>query len=296
MCGIGGLVRFGVPAADPGVARRLLDALAHRGPDGSGTYLSPSAGACLAHCRLAIIAPGDEGRQPMTTADERYWLVFNGEIYNYRELRQALGGEFRTGSDAEVLLRLVIAEGPAGLARLRGMFAFALWDEAEGRLLVARDRFGIKPLYVAATPAHVAFASEARALVDAGLVSRRASAAGVLAYLRWAAIPPPLTWLDGVEALLALAAAPRERLTRTAYNLGAFNPSAEEVRDEVLKAFPDARITWNTDVKRQGIVDSWPADVDDAAARRDWGFNPTYDFARAFQEYLIPTIRARYHR
>ena len=105
---------------------------------------------------------------------------------------------------------------------------------------------------------------------------------------------PFMAMPDGVEALLTLAAAPRERLTRTAYNVGAFNPSAEEVRDVVMRAFPNAQITWQNDVKRQGIVDSWPADVDDSAARRDWGFAPKYDFARAFDEYLIPTIRRRY--
>lgn len=107
---------------------------------------------------------------------------------------------------------------------------------------------------------------------------------------------PFMAMPDGVEALLALAAAPRARLTRTAYNLAAFNPSAGEVRDEVIRAFPNADITWKTDVKRQGIVDSWPEDVDDTAARRDWGFAPTYNFERAFREHLIPTIRARYAR
>jgi nucleoside-diphosphate-sugar epimerase len=105
---------------------------------------------------------------------------------------------------------------------------------------------------------------------------------------------PFMAMPDGVEALLTLAAAPRERLQRSAYNVGAFNPSAEEMRDIVVQAFPGAEITWETDRKRQAIVDSWPADVDDAAARRDWGFAPRYDFARAFSEYLIPTIRQRY--
>ena len=105
---------------------------------------------------------------------------------------------------------------------------------------------------------------------------------------------PFMAMPDGVEALLKLAAAPRERLQRTAYNVGAFNPSAEEVRTVVLEAFPGAKLTWNTDRKRQAIVDSWPADVDDSAARRDWGFEPRYDFTRAFSEYLIPTIRERY--
>lgn len=105
---------------------------------------------------------------------------------------------------------------------------------------------------------------------------------------------PFMAMPDGVEALLTLAAAPRERLQRTAYNVGAFSPSAEEIRTIVLEAFPRAAITWNTDRKRQAIVDSWPGDVDDGAARRDWGFAPRYDFARAFSEYLIPTIRQRY--
>jgi len=107
---------------------------------------------------------------------------------------------------------------------------------------------------------------------------------------------PFMAMPDGIEALLALARAPRQALTRTAYNLSAFNPSAEEIRTEVIRAFPGAEITWHTDAKRQSIVDSWPADVDDAAARRDWGFAPEYDFTKAFRDYLIPTIGSRYGR
>jgi nucleoside-diphosphate-sugar epimerase len=105
---------------------------------------------------------------------------------------------------------------------------------------------------------------------------------------------PFMAMPDGVDALLTLASAPRVRLQRTAYNVGAFNPTAEEIRNVVVKAFPGAEIAWVTDNKRQRIVDSWPADVDDSAARRDWGFSPRYDFQRAFSEYLIPTIRKRY--
>jgi nucleoside-diphosphate-sugar epimerase len=105
---------------------------------------------------------------------------------------------------------------------------------------------------------------------------------------------PFMVMPDAVEALLALASAPRERLTRTAYNVRAFNPSAADIRDLVLGAFPDATVTFTVDDKRQGIVDSWPEDVDDSAARQDWGFRPAYDFERAFREYLIPTIRRRY--
>jgi threonine 3-dehydrogenase len=105
---------------------------------------------------------------------------------------------------------------------------------------------------------------------------------------------PFMAMPDAVDALLQLAEAPRPRLTRTAYTLSAFSPSAEQIRDVVLNAFPSADITWSVDAKRQGIVDTWPAEVDDSAARIDWGFAPHYDFARAFDEYLIPTIRERY--
>jgi nucleoside-diphosphate-sugar epimerase len=107
---------------------------------------------------------------------------------------------------------------------------------------------------------------------------------------------PFMAMPDGVDALLTLAAADRSRLRRTAYNVGAFNPSADEIRAVVLESFPGARITWEADRKRQAIVDSWPADVDSAAAREDWGFAAHYDFDRAFSEYLIPTIRKRYAR
>jgi nucleoside-diphosphate-sugar epimerase len=99
---------------------------------------------------------------------------------------------------------------------------------------------------------------------------------------------------DGVDALLRLASAPRDRLTLTAYNVRAFNPSAGEIRSLVVREFPAAKITFDVDDRRQGIVDSWPADVDDTAARRDWGFKPQYDLDRAFSEYLMPAIRKRY--
>jgi threonine 3-dehydrogenase len=105
---------------------------------------------------------------------------------------------------------------------------------------------------------------------------------------------PFMTMPDAVSALLGLAEAPRERLSRTAYNVRAFSPPAQEIHDVVAAAFPSASITWEIDVKRQAIVDSWPEDVDDQAARRDWGFAPVYDFRSAFDQYLIPNIRERY--
>jgi threonine 3-dehydrogenase len=107
---------------------------------------------------------------------------------------------------------------------------------------------------------------------------------------------PFMAMPDGVEALLKLAASPADRLSRRVYNVGAFNPSAAEIRDLVVNAFPGAAITFVPDLKRQGIVDSWPSDVDDSAARKDWGFSPKYDLKRCFSDYLIPAVRARYGR
>jgi threonine 3-dehydrogenase len=113
-------------------------------------------------------------------------------------------------------------------------------------------------------------------------------------FVRPDTVIPFMAMPDAVEALLTLGRAPKAGLTRTAYNVTAFNPSADEIRKVVLETFPRARISFDVDQKRQNIVDSWPEDVDDSAARRDWGFSPRYDFDRAFSEYLIPTIRKRY--
>ncbi len=207
MCGIAGVVTSGRPLADAeSLARVLAGSLAHRGPDGEGVWVSPSHSVALAHRRLAIIDLTPEASQPMATPDARYRIVFNGEIYNYRELRRELearGERFATASDTEVLLRLVAREGPASLGRVRGMFALAMWDGVDRSLLLARDRFGIKPLYVAAGDSSMAFASEIRALIAAGLVGRGVEPAGVLGYLAWGSVPPPLTWVAGVDALAA---------------------------------------------------------------------------------------------
>jgi asparagine synthase (glutamine-hydrolysing) len=208
MCGIAGVVqRDGSPIVDLPVLTATLDAaLAHRGPDGAGIWQSPGADALLVHRRLAIIDPSPAGAQPMASADGRFVLVFNGEVYNYRELRHALearGERFKTSSDTEVLLRLLALDGAPALARVRGMFALACWNAGERSLLLARDRFGIKPLYVAASVRTVAFASELGALVGASLVDPEPSPAAVLGFLAWGSVPPPLAWNRGVEMLEA---------------------------------------------------------------------------------------------
>ena len=160
------------------VGRERIDRVAHRGPDGSGweTFASPAGPVVLGHRRLAIIDTSEGGRQPMSDAHARYWLTFNGEIYNYCELRAELeskGIAFHTASDSEVLLRALIVWGEAALPRLNGMFAFGFYDSQRHTLLLARDRFGIKPLYFAQVGSGAAFASEIKQLYDLPGVSRR---------------------------------------------------------------------------------------------------------------------------
>ena len=181
MCGIYGSVGF-----SPNKAR--IEIVAHRGPDGQGweEYSSPAGPVALGHRRLAIIDTSDAGRQPMTDASGRFHLVFNGEIYNYLELRRELAAKgeiFTTASDSEVLLRALMLFGVDVLPRLRGMFAFLLWDDATKRLLAARDRYGIKPLYVVSNRAGIAFGSEIKQLLDLPGAGRRMNLARVHDFL-----------------------------------------------------------------------------------------------------------------
>ena len=205
MCGIAGVARRdGSPIADPqALAGVLGKALAHRGPDGSGTWTSPAADVLLVHRRLAIIDLSAGAAQPMML-DGRHLIVFNGEVYNYRELRRELesrGERLRSASDTEVLLRLLVLDGPAALERVRGMFALAWWNAEARALLLARDRYGIKPLFVAAAPGSIAFGSELRALRSAKFIDREPDPAALLAFLAWGSVPPPLAWNRGAEML-----------------------------------------------------------------------------------------------
>ncbi|MEP7338512.1 MAG: asparagine synthase (glutamine-hydrolyzing) [Acidobacteriota bacterium] len=171
MCGLTGIAFR--DASQLSSAHKLLamrDVLHHRGPDDAGHYLAP--GIALASRRLAILDLSERGHMPMSTPDGRYWIAYNGEVYNYRELRpllEARGYQFRSGTDTEVLLYLYAEEGARMLDRLNGMFAFAIWDTQERTLFIARDRLGIKPLYYSLQPEGLYFGSEEKALFAAGV-------------------------------------------------------------------------------------------------------------------------------
>ncbi len=208
MCGINGILRLSTDA--PPVDREELlqtrEAMACRGPDGCGVWISPSGLLGLGHRRLAIIDLSDAGLQPMPREGGRYQIVFNGEIYNHRELRAefaARGESFQTQSDTEVILALYAREGVRMLSRLRGMFALALWDEQERRLLLARDPYGIKPLYFAPTPGQLRFASQVKALAAGGAVPLDLDPAGLVGFLLWGSVPEPLTLHRAVRSLPA---------------------------------------------------------------------------------------------
>lgn len=200
MCGLFASVGF-----EPDPAR--IDIVAHRGPDGRGwqTYASAVGPVALGHRRLAIIDVSDAGLQPMADVSDRYHLVFNGEIYNYIELREemrAKGEIFVSESDSEVLLRAYMLWGADALPRLRGMFSFLIWDDRDKTLFAARDRYGIKPLYLFATPRGAAFASEIKQLIGLPGMSGRMNVARVHDFLASGiADHTAETMYDGVKQL-----------------------------------------------------------------------------------------------
>ena len=205
MCGIAGIVALDGGAVPDGAVERMTAAIEHRGPDDFGHW---SGGPCaLGHRRLTIIDLSQAGRQPMTNEDESVWLTFNGEIYNYLDLREPLlsgGHRFRSQTDSEVLVhRYEECDGdaPALLADLDGMFAFGMWDARRARLLLARDRLGIKPLLYARAGNLLLFASEAKAILASGLVDAKPNLEAVVSYLSFRHPVAPLTMFEGIHAL-----------------------------------------------------------------------------------------------
>ncbi|SEN79632.1 asparagine synthase (glutamine-hydrolysing) [Rhodospirillales bacterium URHD0017] len=208
MCGIAGIHAYldVAPPVDRAELKRINDRMAARGPDGHGLWLSADGRTGLAHQRLAIIDLSEAGAQPMHSACGRYTITFNGEIYNYRELRDELsarGHAFRSGSDTEVLLQLYADCGADMVKKLRGMFAFGLWDSEKRTLLLARDALGIKPLYWADDGWTVRFASQAKALLAGGRVGRDPDSAGIVGFHLFGSVPEPFTVWREVHTLPA---------------------------------------------------------------------------------------------
>jgi len=201
MCGIVGIVRPGDTAVDEGVLARMCEALRHRGPDEDGRYVNGRVG--MAMRRLAIIDLAG-GQQPIHNADRTAWIVFNGEIYNYRELRarlEKLGHRFYTDSDTEAIIHAYDQYGTDCPKHLRGMFAFAIWDERKEQLFLARDRVGKKPLLYALTGGQIVFGSEFSALLEHPDISREIQPEAIHYYLTFMCVPAPLTAYRAIRKL-----------------------------------------------------------------------------------------------
>ncbi|HVN30337.1 MAG TPA: asparagine synthase (glutamine-hydrolyzing), partial [Candidatus Binataceae bacterium] len=206
MCGINGIFAYG-HAAPPVALEELIavrDAMAARGPDGAGLWLADDRRIGLGHRRLSLVDLSETGAQPMANADRSLLIVFNGEIYNYQTIRARLEGvgvRFASHSDTEVLLHLYAEKGPAMLDELRGMYAFAIWDTRRKRIFMARDPFGIKPLYYADDGTTLRFASQVRALLRAGTIDTRPDPAGKVGFMLWGWVPEPHTLYAGIRVL-----------------------------------------------------------------------------------------------
>ena len=208
MCGIGAIFAYGAdaPPADAAELLKIREHMAARGPDGAGLWRSADGRIALAHRRLAIIDLNPSGAQPMHSADGSLAITFNGEIYNYRALRAELaakGARFISESDTEVLLQLYAAHGAAMVEKLRGMYAFALWDTRRQGMLLARDPFGIKPLYIADDGATLRVASQVKALLAGGRIDTREDPAGRVGFYLFGYVPEPFTTFRGIRALQA---------------------------------------------------------------------------------------------
>ena len=203
MCGIVGAVNWG----DRETVLAMTEALAHRGPDDQGLWEGRSVGgawAGLGHRRLSILDLSQASHQPMSSEDGRFWIVYNGELYNYRELRQGLlekGHRFQSNSDTEVILHLYQAFGEGCLERLRGMFAFGVWDREREEMFLARDRIGVKPLYYAERGGRLLFASELKAILKHPEIGRQVDFAALHEYLTYLYIPPPRTIYKDIQSL-----------------------------------------------------------------------------------------------
>ena len=200
MCGICGIINFNKEPVSNKFLQSMTDAIAHRGPDGEGIYIDKCLG--LGHRRLAIIDLSDAGRQPMSTEDEAFTITYNGEVYNFLDLRselKALGHHFRSRTDTEVVLHAYLQWGPECVKKFNGMFAFAIWDKASQELFLARDRYGIKPLYYNFTANHFIFASEQKAIITHPAIKKEVDLEALLEYFTFQNIFTDKTLFKGIK-------------------------------------------------------------------------------------------------
>jgi asparagine synthase (glutamine-hydrolysing) len=203
MCGIAGIINLNHQPVAHNQIKAMTDVIAHRGPDGEGQYIDGYVG--LGHRRLAIIDLSPAGHQPMQTRDGRYIITYNGEIYNFKELRiqlEALGYQFRSYTDTEVVLNAYAQWGPQCLEKFNGMFAFAIWDKLRHQLFLGRDRYGIKPLYYFNSINTFVFASEVKAIIASGVYSASLDKEGLLEYLTFQNFFTDKTLFQNIKILM----------------------------------------------------------------------------------------------
>ena len=207
MCGIAGIIKLNTNDGNlEAKIEKMQTALKHRGPDDAGIYISTDKQAALAHTRLSILDLSSAGHQPMSNSDGRYSITFNGEIYNFQELRETLisqGEKFHSQTDTEVILKLYQRIGSDCVQHLRGMFAFAIWDDLEKTCFLGRDHLGIKPLYYYQLGTTLVFASELRAVLASGLPAINMSVEGLYGYLTTGSVPEPYTLIADIHCLPA---------------------------------------------------------------------------------------------
>lgn len=200
MCGINGIYGLEELKEPKELVARMNQALAHRGPDADGVYVNGNV--ALGHRRLSIIDVSAGANQPFTSADGRYTIIYNGELYNFRQLRNEIDYPYQTQSDTEVVLAAYMKWGKNCLRAFNGMFAFAIWDSVDGGLFLARDRVGIKPLYYARIGSSVLFSSEVRAILSSGMIPRKIDRRALVDYLRYQTVHAPDTLVSGIKMLL----------------------------------------------------------------------------------------------
>ncbi|MFQ5656927.1 MAG: asparagine synthase (glutamine-hydrolyzing) [Candidatus Methylomirabilales bacterium] len=206
MCGIVGLRELGQNRIDPDLLLRMRETMVHRGPDDGGLYVSHDGTCGLAHRRLSIVDLSPAGHQPMPNEDESIWIVFNGEIYNHREIKRKLeanGHRYRSQTDTESIIHLYEEKGVECLHELRGMFAFAIWDANRRRLFLARDRLGVKPLYYTFQNGRFLFSSEIKAILEDPMIERDIDPEALYHYLTFLTAPAPTTLFKGINKLPA---------------------------------------------------------------------------------------------